>query len=329
VREYGVAITIRSAAKADADAWLRMRKALWPEDEGEEQHSAEIVQYFAGSIREPLEVLIAVGESAEPVGFAELSIRSHAEDCLTDRVAYLEGWYVEPSARRTGVGRALVGAAEEWARRQGCIEFGSDALIDNEVSAQAHRALGFEQTAEIRCFRKSLTTTEPGSHQPAAGASEPSTTSALSSQVAKSLSFHLERVRAKVHTIVDPLSTDQIWRKPYPYGNSIGHLLLHLTGNLSYYIGTQIAETGYVRDRPKEFADSSMPPKDQTLERFDRAVDMVLATLAAQHDADWSSPYHGVGSEDVRDRLGIFVRCISHVDHHAGQMIYLARELTQ
>src|SRR4029079_5866182 len=130
----------------DADGWLRMRKALWPEGEGKEQHAAEIAQYFAGFIREPLEVLIAVRETGGPAGFAELSIRSHAEDCITDRVAYLEGWYVEPSARRTGVGRALVGAAEEWARRQGCSEFGSDALIDNEVSARAHRALGFAQT---------------------------------------------------------------------------------------------------------------------------------------------------------------------------------------
>src|SRR4029078_10839422 len=131
--------------------------------------------------------------------FAELSIRSHAEDCITDRVAYLEGWYVEPSARRTGVCRALVGAAEEWARRQGCSEFGSCALIDNEVSARAHRALGFAQTAEIRCFRKSRgVALRP--QQPPAGASEPSTTSALySSHVATSLSFHLERVRAKVH----------------------------------------------------------------------------------------------------------------------------------
>jgi uncharacterized damage-inducible protein DinB len=151
----------------------------------------------------------------------------------------------------------------------------------------------------------------------------------LSSHVATSLSEHLERVRAKVHTLVDPLTTEQIWRRPYPYGNSIGHLLLHLTGNLNYYIGAQIAGTGYVRDRPKEFADPSMAPKDETLDRFDRAIDLVLATLAAQQDDDWQSAYHGVGSEDVRDRLGIFVRCVAHVDHHTGQIIYLARELTR
>jgi aminoglycoside 6'-N-acetyltransferase I len=71
-------------------------------------------------------------------------------------VAYLEGWYVVPGLRRQGVGRALVAAAEAWARAQGCTEFGSDAVLDNEPSAAAHRALGFEETAQIRCFKKVL-----------------------------------------------------------------------------------------------------------------------------------------------------------------------------
>ena len=129
-----------------------MRVALWPEG-SEAEHRAEVRRYFAGELREPLETLIAVSRG-RPVGFAELSIRNYAEDCVTDRVAYLEGWYVVPEARRQGVGRALVLAAEAWGRAQGCAEFGSDALIDNEISAAAHRALGFTETVRIRCFRK-------------------------------------------------------------------------------------------------------------------------------------------------------------------------------
>jgi len=131
-----------------------MRQVLWPDEGGE--HAHEVGKYFAGQLGEPLEVLLAFDDGGGPVGFAELSIRYHAEGCVTDRVAYLEGWYVEPHARRAGVGRALVAAAERWARAQGCTEFASDALIRNRVSAAAHRALGFEETARIRCFRKAL-----------------------------------------------------------------------------------------------------------------------------------------------------------------------------
>ena len=47
-------------------------------------------------------------------------------------------------------------AAEAWAGAQGCTEFGSDALIDNTLSAAAHAALGFDEVAQIRCFLKRL-----------------------------------------------------------------------------------------------------------------------------------------------------------------------------
>jgi aminoglycoside 6'-N-acetyltransferase I len=147
-----VTTQVRRAAPADAAAWLSMRCALWPEG-SESEHGAEIARYFAGQLQQPLETLLAFA-GGRPVGFAELSIRSYAEDCVTDRVAYLEGWYVVPDARRTGVGRALVEAAEAWGRAQQCAEFASDALIENDVSAAAHRALGFEETVRIRCFRK-------------------------------------------------------------------------------------------------------------------------------------------------------------------------------
>ena len=149
----------------------------------------------------------------------------------------------------------------------------------------------------------------------------------LSPLIGETLSAHYDRVRRKIHTLVEPLSQEQLWRRPYPYGNSVGHLLLHLTGNLNYYIGTQIAGSGYVRDRPKEFADTSHRAKDEVLEDFDRAVDFVRATLGAQRDADWSTPYSAVGAEGVTARLGMFLRCAAHADHHAGQMIYLCKEL--
>jgi uncharacterized damage-inducible protein DinB len=153
-------------------------------------------------------------------------------------------------------------------------------------------------------------------------------TAGLSALVGQSLSQHYDRVKTRIHALVAPLSTDQLWRRPYPYGNSVGHLLLHLTGNLSYYIGTQIAGTGYARDRPLEFADTSKRDKDDVLRDFDRAVDMVLATLAQQQEADWRAPFSGVGADDVKDRLTMFVRCAAHADHHAGQMIYLCKQLS-
>ncbi len=45
---------------------------------------------------------------------------------------------------------------------------------------------------------------------------------------------------ADLHQWADPLSEDQFWRNPYSFGNSVGNLVLHLTGNLSYHRVGQI-----------------------------------------------------------------------------------------
>lgn len=147
--------TIRPATPRDSDAWLRLRHALWPDD-SEADHRAEIDRFFRGELREPLAVLLAEDGSGHVLGLAELSIRSIAEGCTSDRIAYLEGWFVEPEARRRGVGRALVAAAEQWGRDQGCTEFASDTQLDNLISTAAHHALGFIEVESIRCFRKVL-----------------------------------------------------------------------------------------------------------------------------------------------------------------------------
>lgn len=131
-----------------------MRAALWPD--GMEQHLAAAEQFFAGVRHEPAEVLLAFDESGAAIGFVELSIRNIVDSCSTNRVAYLEGWYVEPSFRRHGVGAALVAAAERWGVEQGCTEFGSDSVIDNVASQRAHRAVGFEETGRVVNFRKDL-----------------------------------------------------------------------------------------------------------------------------------------------------------------------------
>jgi uncharacterized damage-inducible protein DinB len=132
---------------------------------------------------------------------------------------------------------------------------------------------------------------------------------------------------AELHKWVDPLSDDQFWQNPYSYGNSVGHLVLHLTGNLSYYIGARIADTVYVRNRDLEFTESRRPSKVDVLGKFDDAIAMVIRTIERQSEADWILPYSAEREPEAKNRFTLFLRCAVHFYHHVGQINYLCREL--
>jgi uncharacterized damage-inducible protein DinB len=151
--------------------------------------------------------------------------------------------------------------------------------------------------------------------------------SELAKTIANDLADYYEMVREQTHQWVDPLSEEQLWRKLFAHGNSVGHLLLHMTGNLSYYIGARVAENGYVRDRNREFTDDARRSKREVLEAFDRAIAMVQETIRKQSADDWLKDYSGQLEPEVKERFGIFLRCAGHAYHHVGQLVYLSREL--
>jgi len=144
---------IREVRQADRARWISLRGALWPDEPA--SHPVEVDRFFAGGSMQPQSVVVAE-QDGELIGFAEFSIRYHAEGCTGTRVGYLEGWYVEQDQRLRGVGRALVRSGERWAADHGCQEFGSDAEPDNEGSHAAHVACGFRDAGLVRCFAKTI-----------------------------------------------------------------------------------------------------------------------------------------------------------------------------
>jgi uncharacterized damage-inducible protein DinB len=148
----------------------------------------------------------------------------------------------------------------------------------------------------------------------------------LRQTIASGLTARYKKLAGVVHELAAPLSDEQLWAKPFAFGNSFGHLVLHLTGNLNYYIGAQIAGTGYVRDRPLEFSEAARPSKAEVLKKFDRAIEMVLGAINGQTAEDWSKEYSAVGA-DARDRFDMVLQCATHLHHHIGQMMYLVFEL--
>lgn len=150
----------------------------------------------------------------------------------------------------------------------------------------------------------------------------------LHSTLASVLTDRYSANATRIRELAAPLTNEQFWQKPYSYGNTFGHLVLHLTGNLTYYIGAQIANTGYIRDRPREFNDPNPPSKEDALQRLDYAVALVQQTIRAQSSEDWSAEYSGIGA-NAKNRLDMVMQCAAHMQHHIGQMIYINYEYLQ
>jgi aminoglycoside 6'-N-acetyltransferase I len=143
---------IRPVAPTDHAEWLRMRLTLW--GGAVEEHTHDVDAYFATPQRGVTFVVEKTGGGL--CGFIEVSLRDYAEGCQTSPVASIEGWYVDEESRRHTLGTRLVQAAEAWARRHGLQEIASDTQIENAVSIQAHKVLGYEEVERLVCFRKAL-----------------------------------------------------------------------------------------------------------------------------------------------------------------------------
>lgn len=139
---------IRPIQPGDFEQWRSLRTALWPD-----QTEADM---RAWSQRADAITLVAEREDGLLCGFAEVSTRAFADGCETSPVAYLEGWYVDADCRRTGVGGALIRAAEQWAVARGLTEFASDADLDNPVSQAAHEAMGFHEVSRSVLYARRL-----------------------------------------------------------------------------------------------------------------------------------------------------------------------------
>jgi len=138
--------------RSDDREWLAMRLRLWPEATASE-HARDMVDALARGHF----VRVAVDGNGAATGFVEASKRvDYVNGTSSSPVAFLEGLYVEPAARRKGIARALVDAAVAWASAEGCRELASDSPLANAPAHAVHRALGFAETERVVYFLRTL-----------------------------------------------------------------------------------------------------------------------------------------------------------------------------
>jgi aminoglycoside 6'-N-acetyltransferase I len=148
-----VPVSIEQARPGDSSLaeYRRLRIQLWPACEPD--CATEIEKTLADS---RWAVFLARDGNGGVVGFLETNLREYADGAETSPVGYLEGLYVEPAHRQRGIARALIETGERWARARGCTEIASDCLIDNEISFEVHKRMGYQEVERQICFLKRL-----------------------------------------------------------------------------------------------------------------------------------------------------------------------------
>ena len=145
---------IRQAEIADLEAIVDLCCLLWP-DGTREEHTADMSAILKTGMCGTLASIIFLADDNS--GFLQVGLRSHADGCdPAQPVGFIEGLYVREAARGQGIARALLQAAELWSRNHGAKEMASDTWIDQQISIDAHQALGFEIVDRCVHFRKSL-----------------------------------------------------------------------------------------------------------------------------------------------------------------------------
>jgi hypothetical protein len=127
----------------------------------------------------------------------------------------------------------------------------------------------------------------------------------------------------RIELAVEGLSDDRIWWRANAESNSIGNLLLHLTGNVRQWIVSGIGGAADVRERDKEFSERGPLPSAELLSRLRAAVEEADRTLAT------ASPAMLMERRRIQGRDVVVVdaiyECVEHFSMHTGQILLLAK----
>ncbi|HEX5271735.1 MAG TPA: DinB family protein [Gemmataceae bacterium] len=146
----------------------------------------------------------------------------------------------------------------------------------------------------------------------------------LAAGVKAALTAALEGQRDAVKAAAEPLSEADFWRKPLEPGNSVGHLVLHLAGNLNHFVGAQLGGSGYVRDREREFTEASPPKKAEAMAGLDAAVATFRRVVEGLSGEALLRPHPEARFGTV---VGALTHLLAHFALHRGQISYIVRLL--
>ncbi|MEY8758285.1 DinB family protein [Chryseobacterium tongliaoense] len=145
--------------------------------------------------------------------------------------------------------------------------------------------------------------------------------------ITESLKSLYSRDLNKLKTEIESYQKEEnIWKTDQNIANSAGNLCLHLVGNLNAFIGAELGNTGYIRQRDLEFSLKDVP-RTELIEKITNTLTMVDSTLNQLTSEDLEKEYPRVVFENKMSTGYFLIHLITHLDYHLGQINYHRRLL--
>jgi hypothetical protein len=133
----------------------------------------------------------------------------------------------------------------------------------------------------------------------------------------------LQRLKTEIELYKDE---DNLWVLKEAISNTAGNLCLHLVGNLNYFIGATLGNTGYVRYRDDEFSLKNIPRQDLLI-NIDNCILVVKNTFSKLSDADMEKDFPLEKHGTIVNNMHMLMHLYAHLSYHLGQINYHRRLL--
>lgn len=141
--------------------------------------------------------------------------------------------------------------------------------------------------------------------------------------IARSLHYLVQDYFPKIQRCLEQLTEEDIWWKPNSRTNSIGNLMLHLSGNARQWVVSGIGKAPDTRERSKEFAAEGPMPVAELMDQLHNTLDDVTGVLSAL-SPDRLSETLTIQGNDVTVQEALY-HVVEHFSMHTGQIIYITK----
>ena len=120
---------------------------------------------------------------------------------------------------------------------------------------------------------------------------------------------------------------DLLWRAPPHFTNPPGNLVLHIEGNLREYVGRQLGNVPYARNRPLEFSAKGVS-KGELVARVAELRQLIPAVIAELTPEQLEKEYPEIVLDAPMSTRAFLIHLYGHLNWHLGQIDSLRRALT-